>query len=111
MGDTEYGPPVDVWAIGCILYEILTGQPLFPAETDIDQLYKIMRYCGPLTQRYIDCFQRNPHYGGVKVPEASRVLAIESKCPNMSKQAIDLMKVPFFSCFAGLLTRHYQFHY
>lgn len=46
VGDTEYGKPVDVWAIGCIFAEILTAQPLFPAISDIDQLYRIMKCCG-----------------------------------------------------------------
>jgi cyclin-dependent kinase-like len=46
VGDTEYGKPVDVWATGCIFAEILTGQPLFPGDTDIDQLYRIMKCLG-----------------------------------------------------------------
>lgn len=37
---------VDVWAIGCQLAEILTGEPLFPGDSDIDQLYHIIRCFG-----------------------------------------------------------------
>jgi cyclin-dependent kinase-like len=37
----EYGPPADMWAIGCILGELTDGQPLFPGESDIDQLFVI----------------------------------------------------------------------
>lgn len=51
MGDTEYGKAVDVWATGCIFAEILTGQPLFPGDTDIDQLYRIMKCQGILLMR------------------------------------------------------------
>ena len=38
--------PVDVWAIGCLLAEMLTGEPLFPGDSDIDQLYHITRCFG-----------------------------------------------------------------
>ena len=48
VGDTEYGKGVDIWAIGCIFAEILTSQPLFPGDTDIDQLYRIMKCFGKL---------------------------------------------------------------
>ena len=46
VGDTSYGKGVDIWAIGCIFAEILNGQPLFPGDTDIDQLYKIIKCFG-----------------------------------------------------------------
>ena len=46
MGDVEYGKPVDIWAAGCIFAEILTGEPLFPGDTDLDQLYRIMKCLG-----------------------------------------------------------------
>lgn len=44
LGSTEYGPSVDLWAIGCIMGELSDGQPLFPGESEIDQLY-IIQVC------------------------------------------------------------------
>jgi cyclin-dependent kinase-like len=38
VGDQEYTKAVDVWAIGCIFVELLTGRPLFAAETDYETL-------------------------------------------------------------------------
>lgn len=60
VGDTEYGKAVDIWAIGCIFAEILTGQPLFPGDTDIDQLYRIIKSLGKLTKRHMEVFLKNP---------------------------------------------------
>ena len=34
---------VDMWAIGCIMGELIDGQPLFPGESEIDQLYVIQK--------------------------------------------------------------------
>lgn len=46
MGDTQYGPPVDVWAIGCVFAELLSGIPLWPGKSDMDQLYLIRKTLG-----------------------------------------------------------------
>lgn len=46
VGDTQYGPPVDVWAIGCVVAEMLTGTPLWPGRSDLDQLHLITRTLG-----------------------------------------------------------------
>ena len=46
VGDTQYGPPVDVWAIGCVFAELLTGQALWPGRSDVDQLYLIRKTLG-----------------------------------------------------------------
>ena len=37
---------VDVWAIGCIMGELVDGQPMFPGESEIDQLYIIQKVRG-----------------------------------------------------------------
>jgi serine/threonine protein kinase len=41
-----YGPEVDIWSAGCIMAELLALSPLFPGETDIDQLNRIYSVCG-----------------------------------------------------------------
>lgn len=46
VGDTQYGPPVDVWAIGCVFAELLAGVPLWPGKSDVDQLYLIRKTLG-----------------------------------------------------------------
>lgn len=38
--------PVDVWAVGCLYAEMLTSEPLFPGESDLDQLYHILKCFG-----------------------------------------------------------------
>ena len=55
-----YGYAVDMWAIGCIMGELIDGQPLFPGESEIDQLYLIQRVLGPLTSQQMELFLRNP---------------------------------------------------
>ena len=46
VGDTKYGRAVDIWAVGSLVSELLTGEPLFPGESDIDQLYHIIKCFG-----------------------------------------------------------------
>lgn len=41
----NYGKAVDMWAIGCIMGEMVDGQPMFPGESEIDQLYIIQKVC------------------------------------------------------------------
>eukprot|EP00923_Selenidium_pygospionis_P000912 GHVN01001408.1.p1 GENE.GHVN01001408.1~~GHVN01001408.1.p1 ORF type:complete len:693 (+),score=105.51 GHVN01001408.1:283-2361(+) len=47
LGSQTYGKEVDMWAIGCILGEIIDGEPLFPGDTEYDQLTLIEGLLGP----------------------------------------------------------------
>ncbi|XP_072947138.1 serine/threonine-protein kinase ICK isoform X2 [Epargyreus clarus] len=46
LHDTRYGAPIDLWALGCIMAELYTCRPLFPGNSEIDQLYKITAVLG-----------------------------------------------------------------
>lgn len=93
VGDTTYGKPVDVWAVGCLLAEMLTGEPLFPGDSDIDQLYHIIRKMGNLTERHREIFLRNPLYVGMKLPEVKEVEPFDKRFHKVSSAAIDVMKL------------------
>jgi len=42
----HYNQTVDLWSVGCIMGEMLTGKPLFPGTDHIDQLTRILELCG-----------------------------------------------------------------
>ncbi|XP_007645558.1 cyclin-dependent kinase 3 isoform X2 [Cricetulus griseus] len=46
LGSKFYSTAVDVWSIGCIFAEMVTGKPLFPGDSEIDQLFRIFRTLG-----------------------------------------------------------------
>ncbi|XP_063627279.1 cyclin-dependent kinase 7 isoform X1 [Cydia splendana] len=46
FGARQYGTGVDMWAIGCILAELLLRVPFLPGESDLDQLTRIFQVFG-----------------------------------------------------------------
>ncbi|ORX69264.1 kinase-like protein [Linderina pennispora] len=43
----QYGTGIDMWSLGCIVAELLTGYPLFPGENEREQLACIIEVLGP----------------------------------------------------------------
>lgn len=62
VGDTNYGTPVDVWAIGCVFAELVRGDALWPGRSDVDQLYLIRRTLGDLLPRHLAIFSSNEFF-------------------------------------------------
>lgn len=46
LGSRTYSLPTDMWGVGCIMAEMITKRPLFPGDSEIDELYKIFRILG-----------------------------------------------------------------
>jgi len=46
LGAKHYSTPVDVWSLGCIFAEMINMKPLFPGDSEIDELFKIFRLLG-----------------------------------------------------------------
>ncbi|CAN6484903.1 unnamed protein product [Victoria cruziana] len=67
FGATEYTTAIDMWSAGCVLAELLQGQPLFPGESGVDQLVEIIKILGTPTREEIRCM--NPNYTDFKFPQ------------------------------------------
>ena len=49
FGATDYTPAIDVWSVGCVIAELLVGQPIFPGESGVDQIVEIIKVLGTPT--------------------------------------------------------------
>ncbi|CAI4225133.1 unnamed protein product [Auanema sp. JU1783] len=95
VGDTSYGPPVDVWAVGCVLAELITGEALWPGRSDIDQLYLIRKTIGELLPRHMSAFRSNQFFFGLTIPEPDQQEPLPIKLPNASSTQLDFL----YKCF------------
>nr|XP_006822450.1 PREDICTED: MAP kinase p38-like protein isoform X1 [Saccoglossus kowalevskii] len=50
----HYTQTVDIWSVGCIMSELLTGRTLFPGTDHIDQLMRIMKLVGTPDDRLLE---------------------------------------------------------
>lgn len=57
----------DVWSAGCVLAELLLGQPIFPGDSGVDQLVEIIKVLGTPTREQIK--EMNPNYTEFKFPQ------------------------------------------
>ncbi|KAH9309368.1 hypothetical protein KI387_037279, partial [Taxus chinensis] len=67
FGAAEYTTAIDIWSTGCVMAELLLGQPLFPGESGVDQLVEIIKVLGTPTREEIKCM--NPNYTEFKFPQ------------------------------------------
>ncbi|XP_049863224.1 cyclin-dependent kinase 14 isoform X2 [Schistocerca gregaria] len=63
LGSTEYSTSLDMWGVGCIFVEMITGVPTFPGVRDTyDQLDKIFKVLGTPTEETWEGVTRLPGY-------------------------------------------------
>ncbi|KAL1549898.1 Shaggy-related protein kinase theta [Salvia divinorum] len=67
FGASEYTTAIDMWSVGCVMSEMLLGQPIFPEESSVDQLVEIIKVLGTPTREEIKCM--NPNYSEFKFPQ------------------------------------------
>ncbi|BBH00423.1 shaggy-like kinase 13 [Prunus dulcis] len=91
FGATEYTTAIDIWSVGCVLAELLLGQPLFPGESGVDQLVEIIKVLGTPTREEIKYIPQ------AHAPEAvdlvSRLLQYS---PSLRCTALEACVHPFF---------------
>ncbi|ORX97652.1 Pkinase-domain-containing protein [Basidiobolus meristosporus CBS 931.73] len=110
---TNYTSSIDIWSSGCVMAELITGQPLFPGDSSIDQLVEIIKVLGTPTREQI--YSMNPHYVDHKFPQikphpfskifrsrapedaVDLVTQLLDYTPNKRLTALEAMAHPFFN--------------
>lgn len=85
----NYSCEVDVWATGCVLGEMLTGEPLFSGNNNKEQFLKILHTLGPIPPEDLKVMGYAHH---LNTPEF-KVLGLEARLPSSSDPLmVDLLK-------------------
>ena len=112
FGASDYTSLIDVWSAGCVLAELMLGQPIFPGSSGVDQLVEIIKVLGTPTREQIR--EMNPNYTEFKFPQvkphpwqkvfrphtAAEALELVSKLleytPSKRPKALQVCAHPFF---------------
>lgn len=43
LGSRHYSTAIDMWSVGCIFAEMAMRSPLFPGDSEIDEIFRIFR--------------------------------------------------------------------
>ncbi|XP_037829105.1 serine/threonine-protein kinase MAK isoform X7 [Kryptolebias marmoratus] len=91
LRSTTYSSPIDLWAIGCIMAELYTLRPLFPGNSEVDEIFKICQVLG--TVKKTD-WPEGYHLASAmnfRFPQCVPT-HLKTLIPNASNEAITLMK-------------------
>lgn len=69
LGSDSYGPAIDAWALGCILGELLKGQPLFPASTEGEAIQMHCQLLGTPNTSIWPAMRHLPHTASIRWPD------------------------------------------
>ncbi|CUF29479.1 protein kinase, putative [Bodo saltans] len=76
MLGVPYTTAIDMWSIGCILAELANGYPIFPGESEVEQMCCLMEYLGVPPKTLVDRGSRKKNFfdanGTPKLPANSR---------------------------------------
>ncbi|XP_043960770.1 serine/threonine-protein kinase MAK isoform X3 [Gambusia affinis] len=91
LRSSTYSSPIDLWAVGCIMAELYTLRPLFPGNSEVDEIFKICQVLG--TVKKMD-WPEGYHLASAmnfRFPQCVPT-HLKTLIPNASKEAIALMQ-------------------
>lgn len=53
---------IDMWSLGCLLFELFSGDPLFPGENEHEQIQCIMEIKGVPSEKVLEKARRKKLY-------------------------------------------------
>ncbi len=89
LGSKHYSTAVDMWSVGCIFAEMASQTPLFPGDSEIDELFKIFRILGTPTEASWPGVSQLPDYKS-SFPQWPSV-PLAKAVPHLDEPGIDLL--------------------
>mmetsp|Transcript_33707 Transcript_33707/g.38324 ORF Transcript_33707/g.38324 Transcript_33707/m.38324 type:complete len:358 (-) Transcript_33707:459-1532(-) len=92
LGSTQYTKGVDMWSLGCILGELLSGKPIFPGTSTLNQLDRVMEVTGRPSQEDIDAIQSSLAGTMLESLPMAKSKPLRELFPTATDEALDLLR-------------------
>ncbi|CAI5486910.1 unnamed protein product [Closterium sp. Naga37s-1] len=89
---SKYTPAIDIWSIGCIFAELLTGKPLFPGKNVVHQLELMTDLLGTPSPESIAKVRNEKARRYLGSMRKKQPMPLSAKCPNADPLAVKLME-------------------
>lgn len=89
-GSTTYDFGVDMYAVGCVLGEMINHCPVFPGTNDIDQLTRVMSAFGNPDESMWPGVSKLPDYDKITLPKCQPT-PMKDIFPDASEEALSLL--------------------
>ncbi|XP_063212871.1 mitogen-activated protein kinase 13 [Chroicocephalus ridibundus] len=87
----HYNQTVDIWSIGCIMAEMLTGKTLFKGKDYLDQLTQILKVTGHPGEDFVEKLEDKAAKSYIKSLPKIPKKDLSVLFPKASPQAVDLL--------------------
>ena len=91
LTDGYYNYKMDIWGLGCVFYEMLTLEPLFPGDDEIDQVNKINYILGSPPNDLFEKFVKNSAHRNEFNFEYQKGIGIYRYLAHVSHNTVDLI--------------------
>ncbi|XP_031091895.1 mitogen-activated protein kinase 19 isoform X2 [Ipomoea triloba] len=101
---SKYTPAIDIWSIGCIFAEVLTGKPLFPGKSVVHQLELITDLLGSPSPETISVVRNEKARKYLMDMRKKNPVPFSEKFPSVDPLALRLLQrlLAFDPYFKGL---------
>ncbi|XVF85357.1 hypothetical protein PTKIN_Ptkin17bG0111100 [Pterospermum kingtungense] len=89
---SKYTPAVDIWSVGCIFAELLTGKPLFPGKNVVDQLDLVTDLLGTPSDETIARIRNEKARKYLNSMRKKKPIPFSKKFPNVDPLALKLLE-------------------
>ncbi|XP_027130277.1 serine/threonine-protein kinase MAK isoform X6 [Larimichthys crocea] len=91
LRSSTYSSPIDLWAVGCIMAELYTLRPLFPGNSEVDEIFKICQVLGTVKKTDWPEGYQLASAMNFRFPQCVPT-HLKTLIPNASNEAITLMR-------------------